>query len=108
MTSDEAKAKTLKFLNTPMCDWADIPPGDGARLIPSLTLVVKLTTKESPALPVNCMAPPLTLEAMGNSRLLGVVIKTDQTRDDILPGAILLIAPNAECEHVLWHGPRTP
>jgi hypothetical protein len=108
--SKEARERTLKFLSTPMVEWKDIPPGDGARLIPSMTLVVKLTTKEweAPEYHKNCFVPPLTLEAMGHSQLLGVVIKTDQTRDGVLPGGLLLIAPQEEVEHVLWHGPRTP
>jgi hypothetical protein len=108
MSPEEAKAKTLKFLNTPMVEWKDIPPGDGARLLPCMTLVVKLSTKEweTPEHHKNCYPPPLTLEAMGNSQLLGVVIKTDQTRDDVLPGGLLLISPQEEVEHVVWHGLR--
>jgi len=109
MNADEAREKTLKFLSTPMCTWGEIPPGDGARLLPSMTLVVKLVPKMwgPPKYHDCCIVPELTIASLGNSQLVGVVIKTDQTRDDVLPGGLLLISPHVEVEHVVWHGERT-
>lgn len=109
LTPEDLEVRAIRFLNAPMCTWGEIPPGDGARLLPSMTLVVKLNAEQwqMPEYHTNCFPADLAVESLGNAKLIGVVIKTDQTRHDVLPGGMLIIAPNAEVEHVTWHGERS-
>jgi hypothetical protein len=96
--SDKLRERAKRFLDAPMCLWRDIPPGDGARTIPNMTMVVRID-------PACELADRLRPE---EAKYLGVVIKTDQLQDGIAPGALLYVAPDAEVEHIVWHGPRTP
>jgi hypothetical protein len=95
--SDEVRERTLRFLHTPMCTWREIPPGDGARTIPNMTLVVRID-------PTCEMARGLRQD---EAKYLGVVVKTDQLREGIAPGALIYITPDTEVEHYVWHGNRT-
>lgn len=101
--------KTNQFPNAAIREWKDIPPGDGARLIPSLTTVAKVSSSDwqLPRGQSGCVVPSISINALANSQLLGVVIRTDQMLDGVLPGGLLMIAPNTEVEHVVWHGERS-
>lgn len=96
--SESYRDRALRFINTPMCLWRDIPPGDGARTIPTMTLVVRID-------PTCELANGLRKE---EAKYMGVVVKTDQLRDDIAPGSLIYVGPDTEVEHYVWHGLRSP